>query len=93
MVILESGAWCSLRFITANTAKKTGGKVMELAKVKIRKNKPEVNITVTTSAPVRTKEKAPNHHENFTRNFETQAGDIIKVHPILITHLNNQPIL
>jgi hypothetical protein len=92
MVKLETGAWCNLRFITANTAKKTGGEVRELAKVRLHK-KPEVTITVTTAAAPRNKQKAPNHHQHFTRNVETQAGDIIKIHPILITHLNNQSVV
>jgi hypothetical protein len=89
---LESGAWCSLRFITANIAKGTGGKVIELAKVRMRKQLPHL---ASAAAPAHTssKTKAANHHQHFTRNVETQAGDIIKVHPILITHLNNHPVL
>jgi hypothetical protein len=96
MVLLESGAWLSMRVLTANTARKTGGEVREFAKVRMRKNKQEVNISVITSAAPavpRNKQKAPNHHENFTRNVETQAGDIIKIHPILITHLNNKQVV
>jgi hypothetical protein len=94
MVILESGEWCAMRIITANTAKKTGGEVREFAKVKMCKHQPQpASAQVTAAAAPRRNEKAPNHHQNFTRNVETQAGDIIKIHPILITHLNNQQVV
>jgi hypothetical protein len=93
MVLLESGAWLSMRVLTANTAKKTGGEVREFAKVRIRKQQPQpASAQVEVAAP-RNKQKTPNHHQHFTRNVETQAGEIIKIHPILITHLNNKQVV
>jgi len=89
--ILESGNWCSLRLITANTAQRTGGKILELAKVRIKKQEPH-QASVSPS-PVTSKPKAQNHHQHFTRNVETQARQVIKVHPILITHINNTPVI
>lgn len=91
--MLESGEWCSLRFITASTAKKTGGKVVELAKVRHRKHLPQPKAIGITQQHTPRKRKAANHHEHFTRLVETQAGDIVKFHPILITHLNNKSIV
>jgi hypothetical protein len=89
--IVESGAWFSLRFITANIAKGTGGKIVELAKVKLH-SKPKLS-NPTAQAAAGEKSKSQNHHLHFTRNVETQARQIIKVHPILITHVNNTPVL
>jgi hypothetical protein len=94
--ILESGNWVSLRFITANLAKGSGGTVMELARCRIARNKPTVpaislsqnNIPVTGE-----KKRNPNHNANFTRNLELMNKQIVKVHPILITHINNTAVL
>jgi len=93
--ILQSGNWCSLRFITADTNKGTGGKIIELAKCRIARNKP-VNIpsiAAEPSAVTGNHGKDPNHNLNFTRNVELQNNTIRKVHPILITHINNTPVL
>jgi len=89
--ILESGNWCSLRLITANTAQRTGGKIIELAKVRIKQQSQQPASTPSTT--VTSKSKAQNHHQHFTRNVETQARQVIKVHPILITHINNTPVI
>jgi hypothetical protein len=92
LAILESNAWCSLRFITANLAKGSGGEVRELARCRITQRKPSPSASATT-APRNKKSKAANHHQHFTRNVETQANQIIKVHPPLITHINNTAVL
>ncbi len=92
---LHSGNWCSLRFITANLAKGTGGKIIELARCRIARYRPidiSAPATKQPSLPDETK-KDPNHNLHFTRNVETQAKQIIKVHPILITHINNTAVL
>lgn len=91
LATLESGSWVSLRFITANLAKGSGGKVIELAKCRI--THPQ---KLPSASPVTYnlhKSKAARHHTHFTRNVETQAKQIIKVHPPLITHLNNIAVL
>lgn len=97
--ILHSGNWCSIRFLTANIAKGTGGKVIELAKCRIARNRelnkqhtaPEEKNKAITSEPK--KDKDPNHNLHFTRNVELQNKSIMKVHPILITHINNSAVL
>lgn len=94
--VLQSGNWCSLRFITANVNKKSGGKVMELARCRIARNRPtQSNISneATTSTLASEKKKDPNHNLHFTRNVELQNRTFIKVHPILITHINNQQVV
>lgn len=90
---LESGTWCRLRFITANTAKGTGGKVMELKKCRYTQ-RPARKPAALPSAPKEgRRKKAPRHHEHFTRNLETAGKRIVKIHPILITHINNVPVV
>ena len=94
--ILDSGQWLGLRFITANIHKGTGGKVVELAKCRLahRQGRPfkQNQPAQTETAPSHPK-KDPQHNLHFTRNLELQNNQIIKVHPILITHINNQPVL
>lgn len=93
--IIEGGAWCSLRFITADVKKGTGGKVIELPKCRIARNR---NVTAA-KAGVKSNDgmdgrKDPAHNINFTRNMELHGNkELRKVHPILITHINNQAVV
>ncbi len=91
--ILQSGNWCSLRFITGNENKRTGGKVMELAKCRIARNKPAASVKNNAATSIAGKPKDPNHALHFTRNVELQNRQIVKVHPILITHINNTAVI
>jgi len=94
--ILEQGSWVSLRFITANLLKGSGGEVIELPKCRIARNRePQPSITPTEKkfAAGAGQLKDPRHNLNFTRNVELPNKQIRKVHPILITHLNNQKVL
>jgi uncharacterized protein YciW len=94
LAILEQGNWVSLRLLTAHVAKGTGGKVLELAKCRIARRQPEPGATGSKSASSHPEKKRDaNHRLNFTRNVETQRRDIITIHPILITHINQQPVL
>ena len=92
---LESGDWVSLRYLTANVAKASGGKVVELAKVKIARRQTAAGLIQDKSASLITPDKLrnPNHNLNFTRNVETQQRAILTIHPILMTHLNGEAIL
>lgn len=90
--IMESGDWFSIRFITADVLKGSGGKVIELAKARIARNRSRRKATRQAAADNRIS-KDPNHNLHFTRNLELQNRQIRKVHPILITHINNHPVL
>lgn len=93
---LESGQWCSLRFITADVNKGSGGKVLELAKCRIARVRTN---TTTASSPVPFADgamgvsKNPNHGYHFTRNVELPNKQLRKVHPILITHFNGEALV
>lgn len=92
--ILESGDWCALRFLTADIMRGKGGKVIELAKCRIvRRQGPTNNTSSDKPAASFSNNKDPRHQYWFTRNVETQNRSIIKVHPILITHINHQSVL
>lgn len=71
--ILESKQWCSLRLITANVAKGTGGQVLELPKCRLSSVK---------------------SHSQFTYYVAlANSQRVITIHPILITHINNQSLV
>jgi hypothetical protein len=96
VTLLQSGAWLTgLRFFTANVDKGTGGKVLELAKCRIARNQDKKsNDTISESQVAATGIKRdPNHNFHFTRNIQLPNHSIIKVHPILITHINHQPVI
>lgn len=87
--ILDGGGWCAIRFITADVHKGSGGKVLEFAKARICRNR--ANSTFIKATP----EFAinPNHNFHFTRNIELPNKQIRKVHPILITHINQEEVV
>lgn len=92
--ILESGEWCSLRFITADVKKGSGGQVIDLPKARIARRfiKPTDNLHLN-AASYHPGGKDPRHGVHFTRNIELPNKQIRKLHPILITHINQQPVL
>lgn len=87
--IIESGQEFDLRFIKANTALKQGGEVCEFNSVKITR----VPVRGTASEKLPGRSKAPSHHANFTRNVMLPNGGIRSFHPLLVTHINNIPVL
>lgn len=92
--ILESGQWCSLRFITADVAKGSGGKVLEIPKCRIaRRYINQQSSCVSTQHSISVFYRETNHALNFTRNVELPNKLIRKIHPILITHINNQAVI
>ncbi|HYC28386.1 MAG TPA: hypothetical protein VEB42_06205 [Chitinophagaceae bacterium] len=94
LALLESGQLVSLRYITANTSKGAGGKVVELARVKIARNTEAKKAAASKEPPAgKTEGKDPRHRFHFTRNIELQNRAIRTVYPILITHINGQTVL
>lgn len=88
--IIEGGAWCSLRFITADVNKGTGGKVIELGKCRIARTRTSTGDTEFKKTGLN-REVAHSYH--FTRNMALLNNQIRKVHPILITHLNQEEVI
>lgn len=94
IAILESGQWCSLRFITADVAKGSGGKVLEFPKCRIaRRYMNQHTNSISQQHSISSFYKEANHALNFTRNVELPNKSIRKVHPILITHINNHAVI
>ena len=92
LALIKTGQWISLRFITADLDKGTGGKVLELLKCRIAKRKNLLNNPNHAFASP-DQQINPRHHVHFTLNMELENGLIRKVHPILIMSVNNQTVL
>lgn len=90
---IEAGAWLSIRFITADVKKGTGGKVIELAKCRIARNRNPLLAKIKEHAEELGLKRDPAHHLHFTRNLELPNKQIRKVHPILITHVNQEAVI
>jgi hypothetical protein len=96
--IIERGEWFGpLRFMTADVKKGSGGRVVEIHKARIARKHHPIGSAISNdndhSPVVNSASKNPNHNANFTRNIELPNKQIRKVHPILITHINNQPVV
>lgn len=93
---IKEGSWLSLRFITADLTKGSGGQVLEFPRARLAKNRstdpkpPQHEIDERRNGMVK---RNPQHHLHFTLNLELPNHQIRKVHPILITHVNNIKVL
>ena len=91
LILIKSGKWFSMRCITADVQKGTGGSVLEFPKVRLSQR-----YSKTPPNPLKIalqKGKQPRHHVHFTMNMELPNGLIRKIHPALITHINNSAVL
>lgn len=88
---MESGTWFSIRFITADIKKGSGGIIMEFPKARIARNNLPGHIPFEGRQTNQIRES--NHNLNFTRNLQLPNKQIRKVHPILITHINQQQVI
>lgn len=72
-----------ITFVTNDRKKGTGGK-----KITIKQ-------AIPVGGPKSSSElRNPNHYRNYTRNIRSVDSDkIIKIHPLLITRFNGQPIM
>ncbi len=101
LAIIEGGDWFGpLRYVSANVKMGTGGKVKEIPRCRIARNRSTANnlhtvTTEVTASPTMNdrKRREANHSANMTRNVELPNKMIITLHPILITHINKQAVL
>jgi hypothetical protein len=92
LTTIKSGAWLSIRFFTADVLKGQGGKIIELAKCRIARRE-LMQRDDTLRENISGIKKEPMHNVHFTLNVELPNKQLRKIHPILITHLNNQTVL
>ena len=92
LVILKSGEWLSLRCLTADLVKEDGGKLIKYEECRIARKK-GLNESKAATTGITDTERPANHNANFTLNLELKNGQIRKIHPILITHINNLQVL
>ncbi len=90
--MLHSGQWISMQVITADVKLGTGGKVLDFKKCKIARRQP-ADLQAAGGNSFNATGKDANHNHHFTRNIELPNGDLRKIHPILITKINNQPVI
>lgn len=91
--ILESNNWCSLRLITANVKKGSGGQVLEIPKCKIARN---TTLSAASGEAITNDlagQKQGVRAGQFTRNVQLPNKQIRTIHPILITHINQEAVL
>ena len=91
LTLIDTGKWFSVRCITADVQKGTGGSVLEIPKVRLSWKFSKESQTNTM--PTLYKKRQPRHHVHFTKNLELPNGLIRKIHPVLITHINDVAIL
>lgn len=72
----------SITFVTCNLRMNTGGEKIHF------------DQAVFVGGPSKkSKQKNPNHFENFTRNIRAFDGDqIITIHPLLVTSFNGKEV-
>lgn len=88
---MDKGEVFSLRFVTCNRIKKSGGKLMEVRKgQKVGKYGVRMVEKYTTGkSGRRVLKKNPDHYSNFTRNIvDLSSNKTIKIHCRLITRFN-----
>lgn len=90
---IETGQWLHIKFLTADVDKGTGGKLLELPKARLCKNRLNAKSGTWHGVTEGKLKKYPNHNLHFTRNLELPNKQIRKLHPILILSINNHPVL
>jgi hypothetical protein len=105
--ILQNGAWHSVAYITADRAKKQGGKVIRIKECRVI---PKHNLHLLEAKALANStgqfpssggvgvekirlSKAQNHHSNATRNLTLRNAQVRKMHIHTLFSLNNIPIL
>ena len=79
----------SLRWVTYDEARKTGGKIKNAEKAVLPTQ--EQRRAQGLEQPSRGRQ--PRHFANQTRNIKLMNGDLCKVHIYLITRINNMIVL
>lgn len=82
----------SLKFVTADRKRKTGGEIIEV-KDAIKCIGKKNGMVIYDGNTLSRKEKAPSHYENATRNIALPNGSIRKIHIRLIIEFNAQKVI
>lgn len=92
LAIMRSGNWFSCAVIQCDLTRKKAGKILQLPKVRIAKQKTMLESGAATTGITGNRVSAA-HNENFTINLELPNQQIKKIHPALVFRINNQPVL
>jgi len=91
--IIQSGDWFSCRVITCDVIKGIGGKVIVYDKCRIARNRLQTTKNNGHVTEEKVKKKDHQHNLHFTLNVQLPNNQIRKIHPILITHINNNVVI
>lgn len=102
MALLESGTPVSVRFVTCDLRRGTGGEFRELKAARIgsgqpRAEKPAPVLTGEPEADLATVARIacdPDHYANATRNLQDLAtGNLVKVHIYLLVAVAGRKVI
>ena len=85
----------SIRFVTCDRARKTGGKIEEWHRCQLsRRRKAGAEQPRAPRAAEETSSRLPNHYQNATRNIvQGNSSQVRKVHIWLILEFNGQKVV
>lgn len=91
--IIRSGqVIASIKVLTADLVKKTGGQLIEYTNCRIARRQ-TMEASGAAVSGITGETKSANHNLHFTLNLELHNKQIRKIHPILIYELNGQKLL
>lgn len=96
--MLEGPAPVSVRFVTYDRRRDTGGEFRELKAARLGSGKRQATaaaaLVPTGPAAAPPKRKRACHYKNATRNLvDTQTGKLVKVHIYLIVEVQGRAVL
>lgn len=85
----------SLKFVTADKVRRTGGEIIEVTKAQKCVGKRSDGVLYANPGNGAVKQtKNPNHEQNATRNiYLVDSGHVRKVHTRLIIEFNNKKVI
>ena len=92
VTLVDSGAACSLKYVSFDLKRKTGGKVKCVPELVVTRQKSERSKQLDPAAP------RSNHYQNFTRNFFTcisgqPTANVTTIHLYLVLEINGIKVM
>ncbi|WP_400194054.1 hypothetical protein [Hymenobacter sp. B81] len=105
LALLEGPAPVSVRYVTCDRRRKTGGEFRELKAARLGRGQRTESRTLRAATPAENTAagadvrpvpvpKNPNHYANATRNLvDTRTGELVKVHIYLIVAVQGRKVI
>lgn len=91
--ILEDGDYHSLAYVTADRAKRTGGKIIRIKAGRIVRHEQNHLYRGAETTSQSGNSKSQNHSQHGTRNILLENGERRKMHIYTLFSVNNIPVL